>query len=417
MASVTTCFFSQLLGCPVLDESGEVLGNLEDLSAVPEGKRLKITAVAFVHKGVQTVVEPGAVTLEQSEGRIALEIADFLGKVPDALQQVKLRAQVLGKKVVDLKGRRIVRIGDLKLHASGGELTVVAVDAGLASRLRRWKMDGTAKKLFAFWGSTTPMHLIPWEDVEAVGAEHRELLGNREDSSLKSLHPADLADILEDLDHPTQMEVFSSLDDEQAADVLEELESDARIGMIQRLPVDKAADILEKMPADEAADILDELAEAKAEALLNEMEIESSEDVRELMEYPENTVGSLMSTDFVSFDEHHTVEETIRALRKLKPESNNIYYLYVVDAQEHLLSTVSLRDVIVSEPNTTLNEIMNRNVIYVYDTDRIDSLNDIVSKYSLLAVPVVDANKKLVGMAIINDIMESLMKSRRIKGW
>jgi len=227
------------------------------------------------------------------------------------------------------------------------------------------------------------------------------------------LHPSDLPDILEDLDRDTQVALFKELDEEKAADVLEEMETEAQVNLLENLSIEKAADVLEKMPADEVADILDDLEKERAEELLEEMEETASDEVRELMEYPDNSVGSLMSTDFFNFHETMTVEQTIIELRKIKPPADTIYYLYVLDDQERLVATVSLRDLIVAEPQTTLSQIMNRKLIKVYDDERIDSLAEIISKYNLIAIPVIDQEEKMAGMVIIDDVVFTLLKARK----
>jgi Mg/Co/Ni transporter MgtE len=145
------------------------------------------------------------------------------------------------------------------------------------------------------------------------------------------------------------------------------------------------------------------------------MENTASQEVRELMDYPENTVGSLMSTDFFSFKESMTVDETLRELRRLKPEPDSIYYLYVLDKDEHLIATVSLRDLIIAEPNIKLSQIMNREVIKIVDTDKIDSLAELITKYNLIALPVVNKELKMEGMVIIDDVVYTLLKTRKKK--
>jgi len=145
------------------------------------------------------------------------------------------------------------------------------------------------------------------------------------------------------------------------------------------------------------------------------MENTASQEVRELMDYPENTVGSLMSTDFFSFKESMTVDETLRELRRLKPEPDSIYYLYVLDKDEHLIATVSLRDLIIAEPNIKLSQIMNRDVIKIVDTDKIDSLAELITKYNLIALPVVNKELKMEGMVIIDDVVYTLLKTRKKK--
>jgi Mg/Co/Ni transporter MgtE len=167
------------------------------------------------------------------------------------------------------------------------------------------------------------------------------------------------------------------------------------------------------MPADEAADILDDLDDEKVQQLLGEMQVDASDEVRELMEYADNTVGSLMSTEHLSFNEEMTVDETLKELRELKPEPEAIYYLYVLDNRERLVASVAIRDLVISPPNTKLREIMDRKVIKVYDNDKIDSIAEIISKYNMLAIPVVGVNNKMMGMVIIDDVMFTLLKSRK----
>ncbi len=413
MTAISTCFFSQLLGKSVYDHSGLTSWKVSDLAVTMDQARPKVVAVKLKGKGTLRTVGFAGCELEEIDGKTALFCETFQDIDLEAGTAVFLHQRVLDRKLVDLQGRRMVKVIDFKLAFSQEGAYITAVDVGLEGRLRRMGLDTHAKRMAKLLGTAIPVHLISWDDVEAVDSEHAAIRIGKDHSNLVRLHPADIADILEDLDGPAQMELFSSLDDEQAADVLEEMETDAQISMIEGLSVEKAADLLEKMPADEVADLLDELHESKAEELLNEMDMESSEDVRELMEYPDNTVGSLMSTDYVSFFEDHTVEETIEQLRQMKPESDVIYYLYVVDSEERLVSTVSLRDIIISEPKAKLSSIMNKNIVFVEDTDRIDTLNDIIAKYSLLAVPVVDAHRRLVGMVVINDIVETLLRSKR----
>lgn len=413
MTVISTWFFSQILGKPIYTESGKHLGKVHDLAVAMDHTRPKVVALVIKQQGKLHTKDFAGCSMEERNGVVAVYCNDLPEIELDREQTVFLGQQVLDHKVVDLQGRRMVKVTDLKIIDSGETAYVAAVDIGIDGHLRRWGLDYQARRMAKLFGSTVPMQLIPWEQVDAVDFGHAAIRTSKNHSHLANLHPADLADILEDLDRPTQMAVFTSLDDEQAADVLEEMETEAQVTMIEGLSVEKAADLLEMMPADQVADLLDELHESKAEELLNEMDIESSEDVRELMEYPDNTVGSIMSTDTFCFFENHTVEETIKELRQIKPESDMIYYLYVVDSEERLISTVSLRDILVSEPEVKLNQIMNKNIITVQDTDKIDTLNEIISKYSLLAVPVVDVNRKLMGMVVINDILETLLKSRR----
>jgi Mg/Co/Ni transporter MgtE len=229
-------------------------------------------------------------------------------------------------------------------------------------------------------------------------------------AKLNTLHPSDLADIIEDMDRKSQVNVIAGMDEEKAADVMEELEEKAQVNVIETLSTEKAADVLEKMPANEVADIIDQLEPVKAEELLNEMTEESSDDVRELLEYEENTVGSVMSTDYIAFNRNLTVGQTIDELRRIKPEADLLYSILIVDNRERLIASLSLRDLIVSEPSVMLHQIMDKQVITVFDDDKMDTLYEIFDKYNLLAVPVIDSASKIQGLVMIDQIVEELIE-------
>ena len=174
-----------------------------------------------------------------------------------------------------------------------------------------------------------------------------------------------------------------------------------------------AADVFEKMPADEVADIIDELEDERAERLLQEMEAESSQEVRELLEYADNEVGSIMTTDYVTFGEDETLESVYEQLRKLKPEADSLYNYFIVNDKDELIGTLSFRDIIISEPSVRVLEVMNDEPIYLLDTEKMDDIAELVSKYNLLGIPVVNEEKQLEGMVVIHDIIEDLINKRR----
>jgi Mg/Co/Ni transporter MgtE len=211
------------------------------------------------------------------------------------------------------------------------------------------------------------------------------------------------------------MKVFTSLDEERAADVLEELESHAQIHIVENLPVEKAADVLEKMPADEVADILDELEDDKAEMLLKEMEAESSKEVRELLEYKDDMVGSLMTTDYLSYHPTRTVDDILNELREKKPEQAELYNMFVTDSDDELIGSFTLRDLVIASPGTQLEKIMKTEPVFLNDEQDIDDIAEIVSKYNLLAVPVVDLRNHLEGMVVVDDVVEDLANKRRTR--
>ena len=205
---------------------------------------------------------------------------------------------ILDKQIVDMNGRKLVRVNDVRLATLPTGTFAVAVDIGIEGLLRRIGIAFPIKKFLLFFKVNIPAKFILWDDVQAIDHSSLNIRLSKSYAKLQTLHPSDMADILEDLGKKSSMSVFFSLDEEKAADVLEELEMHAQIHILENLPVNKAADVLEKMPADEVADILDKLEDERAEMLLKEMDTETSQEVRELLEYEDNLVGSLMTTDY-----------------------------------------------------------------------------------------------------------------------
>lgn len=414
MYSVSTFYLSRVLGKKVFSESNGVLGKVKDILVDVESGKPQVIALKIKTGRESIIVDFSSFIITEEKGQYVFNCKNPGRTLSDLKENTLfLKNHVLDRQLVDINGRKLVRVNDLRLAILTSKTYVVAVDVGLEGLLRRLGIAKPLKLLLGLFKLKLPSKMILWDEVETIDFGHAGIKLSKPFSKLATLHVSDLADIIEDMDTKMQAEVFASLNEERAADVLEELETDVRINLLERMTVEKAADVLEKMPADEAADILEEMPEEKAEELLSEMESETSEEIRELMEYEDNEVGSLMSTDFISFNKSRTVDDTINELRRLKPESSTIYYLYVVDDGEKLLATVSLRDLIVAEPGTILNDIMNSKIIFVYDTDEIHSIAEIISKYNLLAVPVVDKDMTLLGIVVIDDVVYNLLKTAR----
>ncbi len=413
MVSVTTFYLSRLIGSKVISDSKNVIGKIRDLIVDLDFIRPRVVAVK-IKTGMDTrVVDFSNFNITKEHGQYIIKCSSLRDYVSQKDNLMSVAKNILDRQIVDIDGKKLVRVNDLRFAALSTGTYLIAVDVGLEGLLRRLGFAKSLKKLLNFLGKSIPSRLMLWDDVETVDLSHSGIKLSKEYSKLATLHPSDLADIMEDLDKHNQVKIFASLDENKAADVLEELETDAQVQVLEGLTISKAADVLEKMPADEVADILGEMEDDFAEEILKEMEHDASKEVRELMEYPDNTVGSIMSTDYICFNENMSVNDVFVELRRTKPEPDTIYSLYIVDEKERLIAAVALRDIVVAEPEIKIKEIMNENVLYVYDNDKIDSINEIISKYNLLALPVVDKDKTMLGMVIINDVVYNLLKARR----
>jgi len=403
-------YLSRILGNKVFSPDMKVIGKLSDLGINNELKSPHVTTAKVKTSGGIKDYSFKNFSIAKQKGQYVL----VCNKVEDytSPNTMFLRKHILDQQIIDVNGRKVVRVNDISLSSLEKGAFVVAVDIGMDGLLRR---IGIAKPLKMIGLKFSPK-LMLWNDVEAIITSNENIVLSKTYDSLSILHPSDLADIIEDFDAKTGLTIFSSLNNAMAADVLEQMEADAQVSFIESLSADKAADVLEEMPADEAADILDGMNEEKVEELLNSMEKEASDDIRELLEYDSDAVGSLMSTDFVSFKNNETINEAIESLRRLKPEEDEMFNLYVVNKSDKLIGTLSLRDLIISDPTSKIGDIMNKDFKSMFDTDDINDLIKNVSKYNLVAIPVTDHEMNLLGNVIINDIIYELLKNKRKLG-
>lgn len=420
MTSLTTFYLSGIIGKEVFGADGDAIGRIRDLliNTAPSGQNDPSQQLVI---GIKLKIDKETKFYSFSSFRV-VKAREMLNVTCSGLKELSnnevengllLVENIFDRQIVDLNGRKLVRVNDVRLVTLPTGTYVVAVDIGIEGLLRRIGISLPIKRLLSLFRMKIPSKYILWDDVQAIDYSNLNIKLSKSYAKLHTLHPSDLADILEDLGRKSSTSLFSALDEEKAADVLEEMEPQTQIHIIESLPVDKVADLLEKMPADEAADILDEIEDDKVELLLREMDSESSQEIRELLEYPDNSAGGLMTTDVLSFKPGRTVGEVISELRQKKPEPSELYTLFVTEENDRLVGTFDLRDLVVSEPETYLNQIMRSDPVFLFDNQKIDDIAETISKYNLLAVPVVDQDNLLQGMVVVDDVVEDLINKRR----
>ncbi len=400
-------FFSQLRGIPIYDRERQRVGELRDLAIRWEGETPKVTAIKYA-KGVQEHIPVEQVEDVQLMGvklKGSLEAEQLVPLQPDEIYMGKW---LMDKQIIDTKGAKVVRVNDIKLFwlQSGQRkyLLPVAVDIGLRGLARRLGVEFLFKK--------RENHFVWWQSIQHLEEKTASLQLVSEKSQLDKLHPADLADILEDLDYKKRTDFIEDLDVETVAEAVAEMEADTQMEILEHLDSRQAAELLQEMPPDEAADLLGELTEEKSDELLKLMEPEEAQEVRELMEHEEGTAGALMTTEYIALPPELTVAEAFSRLRKLAAEAETIYYLYILGEDETLLGVVTLRDLLVAEPETRLQDLMQTRIISVLPEDSNERVTELIDKYALLAVPVVEEGGKLAGIITVDDVLEMLIPDR-----
>jgi magnesium transporter len=403
-------FVSELIGRPVSDADGEQIGTLKDLLA----------------SHAEEISHPRIIAIEvkQGTGSQIISIIDVAALIAPAIPLTKKRAvilpyqpkpsdlflvrDVLDKQIIDTNGVRVVRVNDLELTRVNGDIYVANVDTSGLGLVRRLGLKSLTRRLSKRAQHATPSGFISWDDVELLAGDQPIRL-KVPGEKITELHPADLAEILSDLNRQEGSKFLEALDVKTLADTLEEVEPDFQASLIEQMPDERVADVLEEMAPDEAADLLAELPEGRSQELLNLMEDDEAEDVRKLLAYPEDSAGGIMNTEFIAVPPHLTAEQVMSVLRETADEAETIFYIYVTDNEDHLLGVFSLRELVFAHPLKPVHEFMEKRVVTVDVKDSQDECAQVVSKYNLLAVPVVDKDKRLHGIVTADDALDRII--------
>ena len=349
------------------------------------------------------------VTDVDRNGTVALTMAPKEPAPPDN-EELYLVADLLDKQIVDVDGRKVVRINDIELANAGGHLRVVAADVGVAGLLRRLGLKSFGKRFAPGIYRRVPRSMIAWDSVAPIRtANPSEVSLSVKESKLARLHPSELAEIISDLSAREAAAVVRQLDDETAADAFEHLDADTQKTLIEEVGTERAADIIEEMDSDDAADLLAELPEEQQSELLAEMNSYTADELRELVKYDEDTAGGLMTTDYTWIYAHRTTEATIRKIREIAPTSEFIYYLYVLDKNDRLLGALSLRRLLLALPTAFIDRIMDTDLVTVHPDATAVEVAATIARYDLLAVPVVDDHGKMLGIVTVDDAIDAIM--------
>lgn len=409
MKKVASFFLSKVLYKKVYDEFGDNIGKLWDVYVTKEDGLPRAIGYKLKKDGEMFNYEFKNISFYQEDsGRMSIKVKGVHEIIPRTYSYL-LSKHLLDKQIVDINGKKLVRVNDLRMAEIAGELKVIAVDTGVMALSRRLGIESLVVNVYKFLSKRPKDSLIMWDSVESLEMMSDSLKLSVPYQKLSKLHPADLADILEKMDTKYRKKIFESIDEDLAANILEEIEPEIQADILENLSQSKRAEVLESMPNDEIADILDEVDEETAEKILLTMEKEDAEEVRSLMMYEEEVAGSIMNKDFISFSINITVGETIELLRDIKPDDEVMHYIYIVDEGERLKGVVSLRDLIISSPDKKLLDIMNKDLTSIRDNQIIDDAVEIAIKYDLLSIPVVNDDNKLCGIVIINDIVEDIL--------
>jgi flagellar motility protein MotE (MotC chaperone)/sporulation protein YlmC with PRC-barrel domain len=411
-------YFTELQNLSTYDVKGDYLGELEDLCVDPSQNALRVASylvrtprksiLCITHEQIQSVSVRAAQTSVPKE-----QVRCY---APDE-GLLHIKKDVLDQQIIDVNHRKVVRVNDVDLDIvptdGHTELRILAVNVGWAAAIHRLLQGLVAKHRIRMIAGLFPSKNIPWEFVNLIEPDPARRVKLRLTyDRVAEMHPADIADILEELSRDEQKAVIESLDEETAAQALSEIPTRMQADLLESINPEKAAGIVEEMPPDEAADVLQELPPETSAELLNDMEKEGAEEVRELLAFEENTAGALMTTEYLVVGEAATVEGAIAAVRHFEGTPESVHAVYLVDMAGRLAGAVPLARILLAEAGTPLKELSFDPVISVQSHEDDKAVIDLFHKYNLMSLPVVDEKGYLLGVVTADDVLELVVKRR-----
>jgi magnesium transporter len=397
---------SELEDMKVVDSAGVQVGELLDVLALCTSDAPFVTAFFIARDDDQVRAsweQVAEIDVDGERLHLCCAAADL---EPASLRgdELALVESVLDNQVLDMRRRVFVRAQDVLLEPRDGSLAVLGVDASSVALAKRFGLGFLSRRLPRRSGD-----LVPWADVNLIALRLSRLNFVEAFAELAELHPADIADIVGQVGPRERAAVLAALNPGLAADTLQEMDEELRSAALQDMPLPRAAAVLELIEADEAADILSDLPDELSQQLLACLPDEREEDLRELASHPEHTAGSLMTTDFVALPDGLTADAALQWIRSERPEHHAMTYLYFVAEDGSLTGVASLRDLVLAEPGLQVAELMEDDVVQVTAEIDEEEVGRIMVKYDLLAIPVVDEQRRPLGIVTLDDALDAVL--------
>ena len=406
---------TELLGTPVFDTTGSRCGKVREVALVPQEDRAKVAVLIVRTAQGDRLVPFGCVTSINGGVRCDTPTANWVSS--DGVEGMLLLGRdLLDQQVIDVFGRKVVRVNDLDLLqesvANRPILKVGSVDVGPRGAVRRLLQGMVPLVALRALLRQIPPRSIPWDFVDLIETDPaRRVKLKISHDRLAKLHPADIADIVEDLAPDEREAVFQTLNEDVAAGALEEVEHRVQKAILESLDSERAAEIVEEMEPDAAADLLADLPEERTSEILLEMEPQERKEMVELLEFKENTAAGRMNTEYLAVNVSATVHDGIEALRNFEGGVETVSTIYLVDSHGTLAGAVPLSKIVLATPETPMLSLTLEPLISTHAVAKEKEVAELFDKYNLSTLPVVDDNRKLTGVITSDDII-SLLRAK-----
>jgi CBS domain-containing protein len=416
MALFGELFLSEIIKKPVFDPKGEIIGRVRDVIVVKGDPLPEISAVIVQRKGHAYIIKWVAINIFNKRIISTYLYSDALASYVYPDEDLLAVRDILDKQIVDANGAKVVRVNDIKLEGYNSRAVLLAIDVGMRGILRRLGAENSSEEVLRFFNTQLPFNLISWNYLQPLTAELKAISLTVPRQMLSELHPADLAELISQVSRDEGAHLFKDLDIETAAEALSELKPEKQAEILNSIDTEKAADILEEMQPDEAADVLSDLPTEKAKEILEHIDREEAEDIQELLGHEEDTAGGLMTNIYIAYPPDITIAAAIERFKKDAEEIQSVYYIYTIDENEKLIGVISLRDLILADPQAHLSDVMETKLKSVTPETDDMIVAEIISKYNLVALPVVDADNVLLGIVGVDDVIDIILPPAAKRG-
>jgi magnesium transporter len=402
---------SELLGATVRDATGTVRGRVREIAVAPQDHPTRIAFLIVRTADGERVLPVESLKNAGVTVRTHTDASDW-EKYSPSDGVLLLKRDLLDQQIIDVHGRKVVRVNDVELETTPVNshimLDVVSVDVGARGAIRRLSKGLMPSFTMRALLERIPPRVIPWQYVDLIETDPaRRVKLKIAYRGLAQLHPADIADIVEDLPPAERDSVFETIDEEVAAETLEELDPDVKVAIVESLDKDRAADIVEEMDPDAAADLLGDLPEEQSGEILKEMAPQERQEVTQLLEFGEHTAAGRMTTEFIAVPETGTVDDAIEALKRFEGSREALATIYLTGAGQKLTGAVTLVRIATSSLSTQLSQISEPYVACALDTPQ-DDVAALFDKYNLITLAVVDEHERLAGIITADDVITML---------
>lgn len=413
MALYGELFLSDIFQRPVFDPKGEVIGRVKDIIVVKGELLPKVDSLIIKRKKRLCRIEWADINIFNKRIISTSLYADSLKEYIPGASDLMAARDILDKQIVDVNGVKIVRVNDIKLEGYGDDAVLVSVDVGVRGILRRLGVESWSERFVQFMAPKGQQGIISWNYIQPLNPDLKAITLTVPIQKVSDLHPADIAEIISQVSRSEVADFINDLDIETAADTITELSPEMQVDIINEMDREKAVDIIEEMDPDEAADVLNKLPTEKAKEILEHVEREEAENIQELLGYEEDTAGGIMTNEYIAYPPDITAGEALRRFRQDAKEVKDVHYIYFVDHKETLKGVASLRELTIADPSALVSDIIATEVKTI-TPDMLDkAVAEKMSKYTLLALPVVNDNGALLGIVTIDNVLDRMLSEKK----